>query len=250
MNPDLELIQQYAQAIQATGLLEEDTVNGITAMVDRARDQFRVADEQGIPRETLQLLPDDQRAAMQEVLMQVQRSYSARSEGEMMNERSYQVDNRMERMTPAEMQRQRSLDPNSVIRENERSYQVDDGMMSMPPSQMAEMQRKGEISPDTIYENIDGLDIARRPTAPATSPRPKPRPANLGTMGQTRPQMRPQLRPRDYDITNPKYEVEGGGQIRRQDIINSPSLTEEQKRAMLGGNLPRDYDITNPKYEK
>ena len=158
MNPDLELIKQYAQAIQATGLLEEDTVNGITAMVDRARDQFRVADEQGIPRETLQLLPDDQRAAMQEVLMQVQRSYGAKSEGEMMNERS---------------------------------YQVDDGMMSMPPSQMAEMQRKGEISPDTIYENIDGLDIARRPTAPATSLRPKPRPANLGTMGQTRPQMRP-----------------------------------------------------------
>lgn len=158
MNPDLELIQQYAQAIQATGLLEEDTVNGITAMVDRARDQFRVADEQGIPPETLQLLPDDQRAAMQEVLMQVQRSYGAKSEGEMMNERS---------------------------------YQVDDGMMSMPPRQMAEMQRKGEISPDTIYENIDGLDIARRPTAPATSLRPKPRPANLGTMGQTRPQMRP-----------------------------------------------------------
>ena len=157
MNPDLELIQQYAQAIQATGLLEEDTVNGITAMVDRARDQFRVADEQGIPRETLQLLPDDQRAAMQEVLMQVQRSYSAKSEGEMMNERS---------------------------------YQVDDEMMSMPPRQMAEMQRKGEISPDTIYENIDGLDIARRPTAPATSLRPKPRPANLGTMGQTRPQLR------------------------------------------------------------
>ena len=158
MNPDLELIKQYAQAIQATGLLEEDTVNGITAMVDRARDQFKVADEQGIPRETLQLLPDDQRAAMQEVLMQVQRSYGAKSEGEMMNERS---------------------------------YQVDDGMMSMPPSQMAEMQRKGEISPDTIYENIDGLDIARRPTAPATSLRPKPRPANLGTMGQTRPQLRP-----------------------------------------------------------
>ena len=44
MNPDLELIQQYAQAIQATGLLEEDTVNGITAMVDQAREQFRVAD--------------------------------------------------------------------------------------------------------------------------------------------------------------------------------------------------------------
>ena len=158
MNPDLELIKQYAQAIQATGLLEEDTVNGITAMVDQAREQFRAADEQGIPPETLQLLPDDQRAAMQEVLMQVQRSYGAKSEGEMMNERS---------------------------------YQVDDGMMSMPPSQMAEMQRKGEISPDTIYENIDGLDIARRPTAPATSLRPKPRPANLGTMGQTRPQLRP-----------------------------------------------------------
>jgi len=196
MNPDLELIKQYAQAIQATGLLEEDTVNGITAIVDRARDQFRVADEQGIPRETLQILPEDQRAAMQEVLMQVQRAYGAlKGSGEIteaeyrkMNDLSYQVDNRMERMTPAEMQRQRA---SGAIRENERSYQVDDGMMSMPPSQMAEMQRKGEISPDTIYENIDGLDIARRPTAPATSLRPKPRPANLGTMGQTRPQLRP-----------------------------------------------------------
>ena len=158
MNPDLELIKQYAQAIQATGMLEEGTVNGITAMVEKARQQFNAADEQGIPRETLQLLPDDQRAAMQEVLMQVQRSFGAQSEGEMMNERS---------------------------------YQVDDGMMSMPPSQMAEMQRTGEISPDTIYENIDGLDIARRPTAPATSPRPQMRPKNLGTMGQTRPQLRP-----------------------------------------------------------
>tara|TARA_B100000780_G_scaffold274391_1_gene239341 strand:- start:33 stop:623 length:591 start_codon:yes stop_codon:yes gene_type:complete len=196
MNPDLELIQQYAQAIQATGMLEEGTVNGITAMVEKARQQFNAADEQGIPRETLQLLPDDQRAAMQEVLMQVQRSYEAlkgsgeitETEYRMMNDRSYQVDDRMEEMTPAEMQRQRA---SGAINENERSYQVDDGMMSMPPSQMAEMQRKGEISPDTIYENIDGLDIARRPTAPATSPRPQMRPKNLGTMGQTRPQLRP-----------------------------------------------------------
>jgi len=133
---------------------------------------------------------------MQEVLMQVQRSYEAlkgsgeitETEYRMMNDRSYQVDDRMEEMTPAEMQRQRA---SGAINENKRSYQVDDGMMSMPPSQMAEMQRKGEISPDTIYENIDGLDIARRPTAPATSPRPQMRPKNLGTMGQTRPQMRP-----------------------------------------------------------
>ena len=230
MNPDLELIQQYAQAIQATGLLEEDTVNGITAMVDRAREQFRVADEQGIPPETLQLLPDDQRAAMQEVLMQVQRSFGARSEGEMMNARSRlaadkampqglseQEMNRflaqkraasMGAKSEGEMMNERSYQvddrmermtpaemqrqrASGAIRENKRSYQVDDEMMSMPPRQMAEMQRKGEISPDTIYENIDGLDIARRPTAPATSPRPKPRPANLGTMGQTRPQLRP-----------------------------------------------------------
>ena len=229
MNPDLELIQQYAQAIQATGLLEEDTVNGITAMVDRARDQFRVADEQGIPRETLQLLPDDQRAAMQEVLMQVQRSYGARSEGEMMNARSrlaadkampqglseeemnrFRAQKRAASMgarSEGEMMNERSYQvddrmermtpaemqrqrASGAIRENKRSYQVDDGMMSVPPRQMAEMQRKGEISPDTIYENIDGLDIARRPTAPATSLRPKPRPANLGTMGQTRPQLR------------------------------------------------------------
>ena len=153
MNPDLELIKQYAQAIQATGMLEEGTVNGITAMVEKARQQFNAADEQGIPRETLQLLPDDQRAAMQEVLMQVQRSFGARSEGEMRR---------------AAIQSDRNAVPTNF------------GAMS-----------EGEISPDTIYENIDGLDIARRPTAPATSPRPQMRPTNLGTMGQTRPQLRP-----------------------------------------------------------
>ena len=40
----------------------------------------------------------------------------------------------------------------------------------------------------------------------------------------------------DYDITNPKYEVKGGGQIREQDIMNSQSLTDFQKRELLGLN--------------
>lgn len=195
MNPDLELIQQYAQAIQATGLLEEDTVNGITAMVDRAREQFRVADEQGIPPETLQLLPDDQRAAMQEVLMQVQRSYGARSEGEMMNARSrLAADKAMPQgLSEQEMNRFRAQKRAAQIQTERASMGArseGEMMKSMPPTNFGAMS-EGEISPDTIYENIDGLDIARRPTAPATSLRPKPRPANLGTMGQTRPQLRP-----------------------------------------------------------
>jgi hypothetical protein len=204
MNPDLELIQQYAQAIQATGLLEEDTVNGITAMVDRARDQFRVADEQGIPRETLQLLPDDQRAAMQEVLMQVQRSYGARSEGEMMNARSRlaadkampqglseEEMNRFRAQKRAAIQSDRmSVKSSKMNQDGSTDMVMSDGSLKRGPTNFGAMS-EGEISPDTIYENIDGLDIARRPTAPATSLRPKPRPANLGTMGQTRPQMRP-----------------------------------------------------------
>ena len=204
MNPDLELIQQYAQAIQATGLLEEDTVNGITAMVDRARDQFRVADEQGIPRETLQLLPDDQRAAMQEVLMQVQRSFGARSEGEMMNARSRlaadkampqglseEEMNRFRAQKRAAIQSDRmSVKSSKMNQDGSTDMVMSDGSLKRGPTNFGAMS-EGEISPDTIYENIDGLDIARRPTAPATSLRPKPRPANLGTMGQTRPQMRP-----------------------------------------------------------
>lgn len=204
MNPDLELIQQYAQAIQATGLLEEDTVNGITAMVDRARDQFRVADEQGIPRETLQLLPDDQRAAMQEVLMQVQRSYGARSEGEMMNARSRlaadkampqglseEEMNRFRAQKRAAIQSDRmSVKSSKMNQDGSTDMVMSDGSLKRGPTNFGAMS-EGEISPDTIYENIDGLDIARRPTAPATSLRPKPRPANLGTMGQTRPQLRP-----------------------------------------------------------
>ena len=204
MNPDLELIKQYAQAIQATGLLEEDTVNGITAMVDRARDQFKVADEQGIPRETLQLLPDDQRAAMQEVLMQVQRSYGARSEGEMMNARSRlaadkampqglseEEMNRFRAQKRAAIQSDRmSVKSSKMNQDGSTDMVMSDGSLKRGPTNFGAMS-EGEISPDTIYENIDGLDIARRPTAPATSLRPKPRPANLGTMGQTRPQMRP-----------------------------------------------------------
>ena len=203
MNPDLELIKQYAQAIQATGMLEEDTVNGITAMVERARDQFRVADEQGISRETLQLLPDDQRAAMQEVLMEVQRS-TIQSEGNMMNARSQlargrampeglsaQELNNFEAKRQAAIQSDRmSVKSSKMNQDGSTDMVMSDGSLKRGPTNFGAMS-EGEISPDTIYENIDGLDIARSPPAPATSLRPKPRPANLGTMGQTRPQLRP-----------------------------------------------------------
>ena len=203
MNPDLELIKQYAQAIQATGMLEEDTVNGITAMVERARDQFRVADEQGISRETLQLLPDDQRVAMQQVLMEVQRS-TIQSEGNMMNARSQlargrampeglsaQELNNFEAKRQAAIQSDRmSVKSSKMNQDGSTDMVMSNGSLKRVPTNFGAMS-EGEISPDTIYENIDGLDIARRPTAPATSLRPKPRPANLGTMGQTRPQLRP-----------------------------------------------------------
>jgi len=195
MNPDLELIKQYAQAIQATGMLEEGTVNGITAMVEKARQQFNAADEQGIPRETLQLLPDDQRAAMQEVLMQVQRSFGAQSEGEMMNARSrLAADKAMPQgLSEQEMNRfiaQKRAASMGAQSEGEMRRAAIQSDRNAVPTNFGAMS-EGEISPDTIYENIDGLDIARRPTAPATSPRPQMRPKNLGTMGQTRPQMRP-----------------------------------------------------------
>ena len=203
MNPDLELIKQYAQAIQATGMLEEDTVNGITAMVEKARQQFNAADEQGIPRETLQLLPDDQRAAMQEVLMQVQRS-TIQSEGNMMNARSQLARgrampeglsekelNNFEAKRRAAIQSDRmSVKSSKMNQDGSTDMVMSDGSLKRGPTNFGAMS-EGEISPDTIYENIDGLDIARRPTAPATSPRPQMRPKNLGTMGQTRPQLRP-----------------------------------------------------------
>ena len=174
MNPDLELIQQYAQAIQATGLLEEDTVNGITAMVDRAREQFRVADEQGIPPETLQLLPDDQRAAMQEVLMQVQRSYGARSEGEMMNARSRlaadkampqglseeEMNRFMAQKRAAQIQTERASMGAKSEGEmmNERSYQVDDRMERMTPAEMQRQRASGAIRENKrSYQVDDGM---------------------------------------------------------------------------------------------
>ena len=174
MNTDLELIQQYAQAIQATGLLEEDTVNGITAMVDRAREQFRVADEQGIPPETLQLLPADQRAAMQEVLMQVQRSFGARSQDEMMNARSRLAadkampqglsEQEMNRFTAqkraAQIQNERaSMGARSEGEMmNERSYQVDDRMERMTPAEMQRQRASGAIRENKrSYQVDDGM---------------------------------------------------------------------------------------------
>lgn len=39
-----------------------------------------------------------------------------------------------------------------------------------------------------------------------------------------------QMNAADYDITNPRYEVKGGGELRLQDIMNSQSLTDAEKR--------------------
>ena len=158
MNPDLELIKQYVQAIQATGMLEEGTVNGITAMVEKARQQFNAADEQGIPRETLQLLPDDQRAAMQEVLMQVQRSMPASNAP--LGRPDFGTG------TPRDM----SL-PQAIPTQREPSMTRDDMAQAMANNKLAD-----EMAPNYALP---------------TSPRPQMRPKNLGTMGQTRPKLRP-----------------------------------------------------------
>jgi len=50
----------------------------------------------------------------------------------------------------------------------------------------------------------------------------------------------PMMGAADYDITNPRYEVKGGGELRLQDIMNSQSLTDAEKNMLLEGNKLTD----------
>jgi hypothetical protein len=104
---------------------------------------------------------------------------------------------------------QMPMDQGSAVREGEMPM----ARMPMDPGSAARQSELPSLDGMT-YGPSSGVSSS---LAPDTSMRPRPRPASM-----------------EYDIINPKYEVEGGGQIRRQDIMNSLSLNEKQKRAMLG----------------
>ena len=71
------------------------------------------------------------------------------------------------------------------------TYMIDGEPMEMATDTYNEAVRLGIITPDTVMENIDGMEIARPPMTVDSSIRPRTRPNNLGTMGETRPQLRP-----------------------------------------------------------
>ena len=77
MNTDLELIRNYTNALVTAGIDASQISDGVLEVVRQARQKFQQAQEQGIPFENLQILPEDQRAAMQDVLNQMERSMAA-----------------------------------------------------------------------------------------------------------------------------------------------------------------------------
>ena len=70
--------------------------------------------------------------------------------------------------------------------EMKRTYMIDGQPMEMATSTYDEAVRLGIITPDTVMENIDGMEIARPPMAPEQSLRPELRPEPM------RPRMRPE----------------------------------------------------------
>ena len=65
MNTDLELIRNYTNALVTAGIDASQISDGVLEVVRQARQKFQQAQEQGIPFENLQILPEDQRAARQ-----------------------------------------------------------------------------------------------------------------------------------------------------------------------------------------
>ena len=158
MNTDLELIRNYTNALVTAGIDASQISDGVLEVVRQARQKFQQAKEQNIPLENLQILPEDQRAAMQSVLYEMERSMAASSAP--LGRPDFGTG------TPPDM----SL-PQTIPTQREPSMTQSDMDRAMANNKLAD-----EMAPNY---------------AMPTSLRPKTRPANLGTMGQTRPQLRP-----------------------------------------------------------
>ena len=80
------------------------------------------------------------------------------------------------------------MEPGAAMSDQEmkRTYMIDGQPMEMATSTYDEAVRLGIITPDTVMENIDGMEIARPPMAPEQSLRPELRPEPM------RPRMRPE----------------------------------------------------------
>ena len=158
MNPDLELIRNYTNALVTAGIDASQISDGVLEVVRQARQKFQQAKEQNIPLENLQILPEDQRAAMQSVLYEMERSMAASSAP--LGRPDFGTG------APPDMSM-----PQAIPTQREPSMTQSDMDRAMANNKLADEMAPNYALPSSL--------------------RPKPRPENLGTMGQTRPQLRP-----------------------------------------------------------
>jgi len=191
MNPDMMLFQEMVQKITPGDMSKEaedglrmvlERLKGGGAMTEKEREMFGSvigAMPRTMPRGSGST--SDAEMEMFNQSIGANQPIGAMSDQEM--RRTYQVDDRIEQMTPsqmADMQRSGAITPDKM------TYMIDGQPMEMATSTYDEAVRLGIITPDTVMENIDGMEIARPPMAPEQSLRPELRPEPM------RPRMRPE----------------------------------------------------------
>jgi len=191
MNPDMMLFQEMVQKI-TPGDMSKEAEDGLRMVLERLKSGGAMTEKEremfasvigAMPR----TMPRGSGSTSDAEMEMFNRSIGANQPiGAMSDQemrRTYQVDDRIEQMTPsqmADMQRSGAITPDKM------TYMIDGQPMEMATSTYDEAVRLGIITPDTVMENIDGMEIARPPMAPEQSLRPELRPEPM------RPRMRPE----------------------------------------------------------
>ena len=223
-NPDYQLVMKFLQTIRPGDMDQESSdqlmmigrrIQGGGTLTDREREMFeavvdaadRFPTEQMDTAMPTNLTPEQ----MDQFMAQKNNAVSmgaAMTDAEM--DRSYQVDDRMEQMTPSEYE---SAVRSGGITQDQMSYQVDGGIEQMTPAEFAAAVQSGQIIPDELMMKSSGSTMTpaerqmmeeeayfkrlmeeqqalpRMAPEPAT-PQMRPRPRPTAPMQSPRPQMR------------------------------------------------------------
>ena len=215
-NPDYQLVMTFLQNIRPGDMDEESSqqlmaigqrIQGGGTLTDREREMFEavVGATDSFPTEQMDSFPQ---GTNPDIMKKPDMGMGAMSDEERM---SYQVDDRMEQMTPAQMG---AMQGSGEIMPDERmSYQVDGGIEQMTPAEFAAAVQSGQITPDELMMESSGSTMTpaerqmmeeeayfkrlmeeqqalpRMAPEPAT-PQMRPRPRPTAPMQSPRPQMR------------------------------------------------------------
>jgi len=171
MNPDMMLFQEMVQKI-TPGDMSKEAEDGLRMVLERLKSGGAMTKkEREMFGSVVGAMPASANMRM--------RTGAAMSPEEDMRMRTGAA------ISPEEDMRMRTGAAMSD-QEMKRTYMIDGQPMEMATSTYDEAVRLGIITPDTVMENIDGMEIARPPMAPEQSLRPELRPEPM------RPRMRPE----------------------------------------------------------